>query len=121
MQLSHITGITIQVLFGKLLRRATGIALLVLFTFVAVYHFTVAGTLELEGAYGLLYARLIIAVIYLAAALIMLIVMWTTRTKPLIKNKAAAVVSSRDVQMAALIEAAVLGYAAARKFGGRIQ
>jgi hypothetical protein len=25
------------------------------------------------------------------------------------------------VQMAALIEAAVLGYAAARKFGGRIQ
>ena len=37
----------------------------------------------------MLYARLIVAAIYLAAALIMLIVMWTTRTKPLIKDHAA--------------------------------
>ena len=122
MQLSHITDFAIRHLFGRLLRRATGMALLVLFTLIAVYHFTVAGTLELKGAYGALYARLIIAAIYLAAALIMLIVMWTVRTKSLIKDQAAdAVSSSRDAQMAGLIEAAVLGYAMARKFGSRIQ
>ena len=64
----------------------------------------------------MLYARLMVPAIYLVAALIMLIVMWTTRTKSLIKNQAVdAAVSSRDAQMAALIEAAVLGYAMARK------
>jgi hypothetical protein len=121
MQLSNITDFAVQRLFGRLLRRAACIALLMLFTLIAVYHFTVAGTLELEGIYGMLYARLIVAAIYLAAALIMLIGLWATRTRPLIKDQLAdAIVSSRDVQVAALIEAAVLGYAMARKFGGRV-
>ena len=50
MQFSHITDFAIHLLFGRLLRRATGRALLALFTLIAVYYFTVAGTLELEGA-----------------------------------------------------------------------
>jgi uncharacterized membrane protein len=121
MRLNHIAEFVINHLFAKLLRRAIGGALLVLFTLVAAYHFTIAGTLVLEGLYGMLYARLIVAVIYVAAALIMLIVLVATRTRPLIKDRVAdALVSSRDAQIAALVEAAMLGYAMARKSSDRI-
>ena len=121
MQLNHITEFVINHLFSRLLRRATGVALLVLFTLVAVYHFTIAGTLVLEGLYGMLYARLIIAAIYLVAASVVLGVLVATRTRPLIKGRAAdAQVSQHDSQIAGLVEAAMLGYAMARKSGDRI-
>ena len=116
MQLSHITEFAIDRLFGRLLRRAAGFALLVLFALVALYHFTVAGMMALEGVYGVLYARLIVAAIYLAAAVIVLIVLWATRYKPLISASSGdALVAQRDMQVAALVEAAMLGYAMARK------
>ena len=122
MQLSQIPEFVIRHLFSRLKRRAIGAALLALFTLIAVYHFTIAGTLALEGIYGMLYARLIVAAIYAAAAFMVLIVFWATRTKPPIKDQTAdALVSLRDTQIAALIEAAMLGYAMARKSrdGGR--
>ena len=120
MQLSQIPEFAIRHLFSRLKRRAIGAALLVLFTLVAIYHFTIAGTLALEGIYGMLYARLIVAAIYAAAAFIVLTVFWVTRTKPLIKDQTAdALVSLRDSQIAALVEAAMLGYAMARKSGNR--
>jgi hypothetical protein len=76
----------------------------------------------LEGLYGMLYARLIIAAIYVAAASIVLVVLVATRTRPLIKDRAAdAKVSPHDSQIAALVEAAMLGYAMARKSGDRIR
>ena len=116
MQLSHITEFAIDRLFGRLLRRAAGFALLVLFALVALYHFTVAGMMALEGVYGVLYALLIVAAIYLAAAVIVLIVLRATRYKPLISvSSGDAVVAQRDMQVAALVEAAMLGYAMARK------
>ena len=122
MQLNHITEFVINHLFSRLLRRAIGAGLLVLFTLVAAYHFTIAGTLVLEGLYGMLYARLIIAAIYVAAASIVLVVLVATRTRPLIKDRAAdAQVSPHDSQIAALVEAAMLGYAMARKSGDRIR
>ena len=120
MRLSHITEFVIHHLFSRLKRRAIGTALLVLFALIAVYQLTIAGTLELEAEYGILYARLIVAAIYLAAALSALIVLWATRTMPPIKAQTAdAQMSQRDMQIAALIEAALLGYAMARKSGDR--
>ena len=120
MRLSHITEFVIHHLFSRLKRRAIGTALLVLFALIAVYQLTIAGTLELEAEYGILYARLIVAAIYLAAALSALIVLWATRTMPPIKaQNADAQMSQRDTQIAALIEAALLGYAMARKSGDR--
>ena len=122
MQLNHITEFVINRLFSRLLRRAIGAGLLVLFTLVAAYHFTIAGTLVLEGLYGMLYARLIIAAIYVAAASIVLVVLVATRTRPVIKDRAAdAQVSPHDSQIAALVEAAMLGYSMARKSGDRIR
>ncbi len=120
MRLDHITEFAFDHLFGRLKRRAIGTALLVLFALIAVYQLTIAGTLGLEAEYGILYARLIVAAIYLAAALSVLIVLWATRKMPFIKAQAAdAQMSRRDMQIAALIEAAMLGYAMARKSGDR--
>ena len=120
MRLSHITEFVVHHLFSRLKRRAIGTALLVLFALIAVYQLTIAGTLELEAEYGILYARLIVAAIYLAAALSALIVLWATRTMPPIKaQNADAQMSQRDMQIAVLIEAALLGYAMARKSGDR--
>jgi hypothetical protein len=76
MRLNHITEIVINNFFAKLLCRAIGAAVLVLFTLIAAYYFTIAGTLVLEGLYGMLYARLIVAVIYVAAALLCSAMPW---------------------------------------------
>jgi type VI protein secretion system component VasK len=115
-----MTELTIHHIFGRLKRRAIGAALLVLFAVIAVYQITVAGTLGLEAEYGILYARVIMAAIYTAAALSVLIVLWVTRTKPPFKAQTAdALMSPRDTQIAALIEAALLGYVMARKSADR--
>jgi len=120
MRLFHISEFAIDHLFSRLKRRTIGASLLVLFTVVAVYYFTIAGTQALEAEYGLLHARLIVAAIYTAAAVIALIVLWAMRRKPLIKDQTAdALMSPRNAQFAMLIEAAMLGYVLARKPGDR--
>ena len=121
MRFAHITEIAFDYLFGRLLRRAIVAALFALFALFAIYHFTVAGTLALEAEYGLLCARLIVAAIYTAAALITLIVLWATRTKPMIENQVAgALTSPRNTQIAMLIEAVMVGYTLGRKSGNRV-
>ena len=122
MRLNDVPEFAINLLFGRLLRRAIGAALLALFALIAVYYFTVAGTLALEAEVSVLNARLIVAAIYTAAALVALIVLWATRTKPLITDEtAAALASPRNAQMMMLIEAAMLGYSLARKPGDRVR
>jgi energy-coupling factor transporter transmembrane protein EcfT len=116
MQPGHITEITVHRLLGRVLRRTAGYTLLVLFTLIALYHFTVAGMMSLEDIYGVLHARLIVAAIYLAAAIIVLIVLWVTRAKLLTSTTSGDTPAApRATQMAALIEAAMVGYAMARK------
>lgn len=120
MGLNQITEFVFHHLFSRLKRRAIGTALLVLFALIAAYQLTIAGTLALETEYGILYARLIVAAIYLAAASSALIVLWATRSMPPTKAQTAdAKMSLRDTQIAALIEAVMLGYAMARKSDDR--
>ena len=120
MGLNQITEFVFHHLFSRLKRRAIGTALLVLFALIAAYQLTIAGTLALETEYGILYARLIVAAIYLAAASSALIVLGATRSMPPIKPQTAnAKMSLRDTQIAALIEAVMLGYAMARKSDDR--
>ena len=122
MRLNDVPEFAINLLFGRLLRRAIGAALLALFALIAVYYFTVAGTLALEAEFSVLTARLIVAAIYTAAALVVLIVLWATRTKPLIADEtAAALASPRNAQIMMLIEAVMLGYSLARKPGDRVR
>ncbi|MBI2716671.1 MAG: hypothetical protein HYX37_19825 [Rhizobiales bacterium] len=122
MRFAHITEIALDYVFGRLLRRAIVVALFVLCALIAIYHFTVAGTLALEAEYGLLYARLIVAAVYTAASLIALIVLWATRTKPLLENQVdGALITPRNAQMAMLIEAALLGFTLGKKTGSRVR
>ncbi len=124
MRLNDIADLTLSHLFGRLLRRALGVLLLALFAAVALYHATAAGTLALAAEFGMLYAYLIVAGIYAAAALIVLTVLWSTRNKSLDRTDreapAGALASPRNMQIAMLIEAVMLGYAMARKSGKSI-
>ena len=97
------------------------VALIGVFTLAAIYHFTIVGTLALEVQYGLLYAHLIVAAAYSAAALITTIIFWAMRTKRPNENPvAAARAAPRNAQIAMLIEAGMLGYTFGRKSGRRI-
>ena len=121
MRFAQIVDIAFDYLLGRLLRRAAAIALFVLFALIAIYHVTIAGTLALVAEYGLLYARLIVGAIYTGAALITLIVLWATRTRPLLENPAAgALTSPRNTQIAMLVESIILGYTLGSKSRNRI-
>ena len=121
MRLDQIVSLALEQLLGRLLRRAAAFALLGLVGLIAVYHFTVAGTLALEGEFGALYARLIIAGIYTAGGLIIFGFLYATRARPLVADaKIAAALPKqgkpRKMQLAMLVEAVMLGYAlSARK------
>lgn len=116
MQLNDIATATAHQLFGRLLRRAIGAALLAAFAVVALCYANGAGTLALTETYGALNAYLIMAAIYAVFALIVLAVLWATRARPAVTGKAEGVLASpRNMQIAMLIEAVALGYTMARK------
>jgi hypothetical protein len=116
MQLNDITSTAFNTLFGRLLRRALGAALLTAFAIVALYYASGAGTLVLNDKFGMLYAYLIMTAIYAAAALSFFIVLWASRTKPIVTEMPdGALASPRNMQIAMLIEAVMLGYSMARK------
>jgi hypothetical protein len=125
MRLNDIADLTVNYLFGRLLRRAVGAAVLTVFILVAAYYATSAGTLALAIKVGTLYAYLIMAAIYAAAALIVLAVLWATRNKPAAaltqSATASPLASPRNMQIAMLIEAVMLGYAMAKKPGERLR
>ena len=114
MPAARIAEIVFSYLFGRALRRAMLVALIGVFTFTAIYHFTIAGTLALEAQYGLLYARLIVGAAYSAAALVTTIILWAMRTKRS-NEKQVVAAAPRNAQIAMLIEAGMLGYTFGRK------
>ena len=116
MQLNDIVASTFNQLFGRLLRRALGAALLAAFAVVALYYASGAGTLALAQTYGVLNAYMIMAAVYAVFALIVLTVLYATRHKPSATAKVeGALDSTPTMQIAALIEAVTLGYTMARK------
>jgi hypothetical protein len=117
-QISQIVESALRMAFSRLLRRALGAGLFALLALTAIYNLTIASLLALETGYGLLHARLIVGAAYAAVALAVLIVLAVTRAKPLIEEGAAAPPPSpRNVQIAMLIEAVMLGYTLAAKSG----
>lgn len=122
MRLTDIADQTLHYLFGRLLRRALGVALIAIFAVVACYYASGAGTLALAIKFGTLYAYMIMAAIYAVAALIVLTILWATRTKKTATLTESAtgvpLASPRNMQIAMLIEAVMLGYSMARKQPG---
>ncbi len=119
MRLSDIAEATISQLIGRLVRRAVGFALVGLLALVTFYYISAAGLMALAINFGPLYAYLIMAGIYAAVAAIVLIVLFATRTKavPPQEKVSNALSSPRNMQIAMLVEAVMLGYSLARKSG----
>jgi type VI protein secretion system component VasK len=101
-------------LLGRMLRRALVVAVMGVCAMIALYHFTIAGNIALAGQFGDLNARLIIGAAYTAIALISFVILWAMRSKP--AGPATPVLSKpAETQLVMLVEAAMLGYAMARK------
>jgi hypothetical protein len=113
MRLDQMTEIAADHLFGRLIRRALMALAFAGLGIVALYYFTAAGSIALETQYGTLSAYLVVGAIYAALAIIVAI-LWAIRGKA--ANSSAPVLSNqRDMQIAMLVEAVMLGYALARK------
>jgi hypothetical protein len=114
MKLDQLISHLIGRLMGRMLRRLAAFAGLALLILAALYHLTIAGTLALEALYGPLYARLIVAGIYAALAIIVVVYLLATRAK------AAAPRSNRsrqaqDIRVAELLESLLVGYTTGRR------
>jgi hypothetical protein len=114
MQIEHIAGAVFARIFGRILRRALLLAVCVIFALVALYYFTGAGTIGLEIKFGAVQAQLIVAGIYTVFALVSLAVWWGLARKTAIAGGPAVTVP-REMQLAILVEAVMVGYSLAKK------
>jgi hypothetical protein len=103
--------------FEHIYKRIVGRALLALliaaFTVVAICYFTAAGTMALDAQYGTLYARVIMGAIYAAVAIASAI--WWVALSRRTNIGAPPLSNQREMQIAMLVEAVMLGYSLARK------
>lgn len=111
MGIEHITEMAVERVFGRLIRRVLMAIAVGVFGIVAIYYFTVAGTIALEGQYGELYARLVVGAIYTAIAIAITLAINGRAAK----SSTSALSHPREMQIAMLIEAVMLGYSLARK------
>jgi hypothetical protein len=119
MRLSDIAEATVSHLVGRFVRRAIGFAAAGLLAIVMLYYASAAAVIALAIQLGPPYAYLIMAGIYAAATAIVLVVLYATRAKavPVQERAANALSSPRNMQIAMLVEAVMLGYSLARKSG----
>ena len=124
MRLTELAEATISPLVARLVRRAALFVALGLLGIVTLYYVSAAGTVALALEYGPVTAYLIMGGIYALLAIIVAITLLATRTKTVpaqdpVANALSSTSSSRNMQIAALIEAVMLGYTLARKSGGK--
>ncbi len=114
MNIANIAAAATEKLVARYLRLLSVVSLMALFALVALYHFTVAGMLALEIEIGALYARLIVAGIYTLLALGCAGILWAMRRKDATSSPKGEP-KPRHIQLAMLIEAAMLGYEISRR------
>ena len=123
MRLTDIAEGAVNRVVARYVRRAIFVVLIGACAIVALYYVNAAASLALAQWYGSLYAYLVMAGIYAAAALIALAALYATRHRPVAAQTAAGIASEgllsspRNMQIAMLIEAVMLGYSLARKSG----
>lgn len=119
MRFDQLVASFIAEIAGRLIRRvAVGIAMTAL-AVVALYHFGDAAVVALDNQFGFIHAHLIMGGIFAFAAFVALVILWAMRGKlagsdPRMPN------APREIHLAMLIEAVMLGYALAQK-GDRAQ
>lgn len=114
MGLANIAAAASEEILGRLLRQLAMLALVALFALIALYHFTAAGMVVLENEFGALYARLMLAGIFTVLALLSFGAWWVMRRKAT-ASTAEGEPKPPHVQLAMLIEAAILGFETGNK------
>ncbi|HKS85278.1 MAG TPA: hypothetical protein VJR71_07345 [Pseudolabrys sp.] len=116
MRLEHIAGLAFSHVLGRMLRRALLLLLIAASAIVAIYQFTVAGSLVLETHYDAVHAKLVVGAAYTAIALVLAGVFWALRHRNNVNAAPqASLVKQREVQLVMLVEALMLGYSLARR------
>ena len=113
MRLENIASLAFDHIIGRLFRRMLIALAIAVFSVVAIYYFTTAGTIALDAQYGAVYACVIMGAIYAAVAVVFA-TWWVVRGNAT-DSSAPAVNTQRNMQIAMLVEAVMLGYALARK------
>lgn len=114
MSIASIAAAAAEDLVARNLWRLLGALMTALFALAALYHLTIAGVFALEAQFGVVHARLIVAAIYAALTLASAGILWGMRRKaptPSLPGEP----SPRAMQIAMLLEAAILGYEVSRK------
>jgi hypothetical protein len=117
MRLGEIVEAALGEMFGRLLWRAAGVVIAALAAVASLYQLTVAGTMALELRYGALDARLIVGGAYLLVTVVAATVVWARR-RPYTRTREhldEMIASPRTGQIAMLLEAAMVGFSAAKK------
>ena len=116
MGLTDLASATVGRVFGRLMRRVVGWALVGLFGLAALYQASVAAGVALEAQFGGLYAHLMIAGFYALLAIAIVIFLLTVR-RPLVDDEYRTSLAQLPVeaQVATIIEALLLGYAMSRR------
>ena len=114
MSLATYAEATAGRLLGVVSRYLIFALLAAIFALGAIYHVTIAGIFALEAQVGVVYARLIVAGVFAILTLASAGMLWVMMRKAA-KPSPAPEPKPRHIQLAMLIEAAILGYEAARK------
>lgn len=115
MRLEHTAGILLNRLIRRFLWRVAIMLLIAASAIVAIYQFTIAGSLALEAHYDVIHVRLAVGAIYAGFVLLGLAVLWTLRQRQADSSPNAGLVNQREVRLVMLLEALMLGYTLARK------
>lgn len=106
-------GAVLDHMVGRLLRRALLAIVFIALAVIAIYHFTIAGTLALEQHFSAIETRLIVGGVYGFIALVCAIC-WLVLRRPA-GSRTPALAQNRDMQIAMLVEAVMLGYSLSRR------
>ena len=115
MRTDQIVAMATNHFLARVIRRVLAAMALIIFCFIALYYFTAAGMIALDGQVGALNTRLIVGGVYAALALISLIVLWAGGRIGRTRAATPALNGPREMQLVMLVEAVMLGYALARK------
>jgi predicted transporter len=115
MRIEHIAGLAYDRLVGRVVRRAALMVAIMLCALVAIYQFTVAGSLVVQAHYGSIEAHLFVGAVYTLLGLIGAVAIWAMRNRPTRAAAPATLTGQREMQLIMLAEAVMLGYTLARK------
>lgn len=115
MRQKHIVRTALTHLLRRVLWRVLLAILMAICAIVAIYQFTVAGSLALEAQFGALQAKLFIGALYIGIGLVAWAGLWAMRSSSTNNGMPPTLASQRKLKGVMLAEAIVLGFALARK------